>query len=87
MLLRSVRPFCASPAAPHRKLDEVAGQGSQRSSRAVECESHDHLARMSGGHEANFAYCGNLLIENRNGLVADVELLQSNGKVDAMRRC
>src|SRR5947209_11200418 len=37
------------------------------------------LARKSGGHEAKLAYCGNVLIENRNGLVVDTELLQANG--------
>jgi hypothetical protein len=26
------------------------------------------LARKSSGHEAKLAYCGNVLIENRNGL-------------------
>jgi hypothetical protein len=35
------------------------------------------LARKSGGHEAKLAYCGNVLIENRNGLVVDAELLQA----------
>src|SRR5436309_106625 len=37
------------------------------------------LARKSGGHEAKLAYCGNVMIENRNGLVVDTELLQCNG--------
>src|SRR5580704_2922498 len=32
------------------------------------------LARKSGGHEAKLAYCGNVLMENRNGLVVDTEL-------------
>src|ERR1019366_1965517 len=36
------------------------------------------LARKSGGHESKLAYCGNVLIENRNGLVVDTELLQCN---------
>src|SRR5262249_46532779 len=40
------------------------------------------LARKSGGHEAKLAYCGNILIENRNGLVVDTELLQCNGTVE-----
>src|SRR6266542_3354401 len=29
------------------------------------------LARKSGGHESKLAYCGNVMIENRNGLVVD----------------
>jgi len=40
------------------------------------------LARKSGGHESKLAYCGNVLIENRNGLVVDTELLQCNGTVE-----
>jgi transposase len=40
------------------------------------------LARKSGGHEAKLAYCGNVLIENRNGLVVDTELLQCNGMAE-----
>jgi len=40
------------------------------------------LARKSGGHESKLAYCGNVLIENRNGLVVDTELLQCNGTAE-----
>src|SRR3982751_4569706 len=40
------------------------------------------LARKSGGHESKLAYCGNVLIENRNGLVVDTELLQANGTAE-----
>jgi len=40
------------------------------------------LARKSGGHESKLAYCGNVLIENRNGLVVDTELLQCSGTAE-----
>jgi IS5 family transposase len=40
------------------------------------------LARKSGGHESKLAYSGNVLIENRNGLVVDTELLQCNGTAE-----
>jgi len=40
------------------------------------------LARKSGGQEAKLAYCGNVLIENRYGLVVDTELLQCNGTAE-----
>ena len=40
------------------------------------------LARKSGGHEAKLAYCGNVMIENRNGLVVDTELLRCNGTAE-----
>ena len=40
------------------------------------------LARKSGGHEARLAYCGNIIIENRHGLVVETELLQCNGTAE-----
>jgi transposase len=40
------------------------------------------LARKSSGHEAQLAYCGNVMIENRHGLVVDAELLQCNGTAE-----
>jgi transposase len=40
------------------------------------------LARKSGGHEAKLAYCGSVLIENRNGLVVDTELLPAEGTAE-----
>ncbi len=40
------------------------------------------LARKSGGHEARLAYCGNVMIEHRHGLVVNTELLQANGTAE-----
>jgi transposase len=40
------------------------------------------LARKSNSHEAKLSYCGNVLIENRNGLVVDTELLQASGTAE-----
>jgi hypothetical protein len=40
------------------------------------------LARKGGGKEAKLSYCGNLLIENGNGLIANTELLQANGTAE-----
>jgi hypothetical protein len=40
------------------------------------------LARKSGGHEAKLAYCGNVMIENRHGLVVDTELMQCSGSAE-----
>jgi transposase len=40
------------------------------------------LARKSGGHEAKLSYCGNVMIENRHGLVIETELLQCNGTAE-----
>lgn len=37
------------------------------------------LARKGAGKEAKLQYNGNVLMENRNGLVADVEVMQADG--------
>lgn len=58
--------------------------GEQRSNQTHESTTDPdaRLARKSGGHEAKLAYCGNVMIENRNGLVVDAELLQCNGTAE-----
>jgi transposase len=40
------------------------------------------LARRGAGKEAKLSYSGHVLMENRNGLVADVEVLQANGTAE-----
>jgi transposase len=40
------------------------------------------LARKSSGQESKLAYGGNVIIENRHGLVVDTELLQWNGTAE-----
>jgi len=40
------------------------------------------LARKSSGHESKLAYCANVLIENRNGLVVDTELVMASGTAE-----
>jgi transposase len=40
------------------------------------------LARKGSGKEAKLSYNGNLLIENRNGLIVTTEVLQANGTAE-----
>lgn len=40
------------------------------------------LARKSEGKEAKLSYSGNLLVENRNGLIVDAEVFQANGTAE-----
>jgi transposase len=58
--------------------------GEKRSNETHESKTDPEarLARKSGGHEAKMSYCGNVLIENRHGLVVDTELLQCNGTAE-----
>ena len=40
------------------------------------------LARKGNGKEAKLSYSGHVLMENRNGMVADVEVLEANGTAE-----
>ena len=40
------------------------------------------LARKGNGKEARPSYNGNLLVENRNGLIITTEVLQANGTAE-----
>jgi transposase len=40
------------------------------------------LARKSSGKEAHLSYNGNLLVENRNGLIVTTEVFQANGTAE-----
>jgi hypothetical protein len=40
------------------------------------------LARKSEGKESRLSYSGNLLVENRNGLIVNAEVFQANGTAE-----
>jgi transposase len=85
----SLKSFRKRGAAKNDDLDDpgnptVNFHGEQRSNDSHESTSDAdaQLARKGGGKEAKLSYCGNLLIENRNGLIANTELLQANGTAE-----
>jgi hypothetical protein len=55
--------------------------GERRSNQTHESKSDPEalLARKGEGKESKLSYCGNLLVENRSGLIVDAEVLQANG--------
>ena len=40
------------------------------------------MARKGRGKESKLSFCGNLLVENRNGLIIDAEVFQANGTAE-----
>lgn len=58
--------------------------GQKRSNQTHESQTDPEarLARKGNGQEAKLSYCGNLMIENRNGLIVDAELFQANGTAE-----
>jgi Transposase domain (DUF772) len=81
--LKSFQPKEGKPIPPPDDPGNptVNFRGEKRSN-----ETHDSktdpdslLARKSGGKESRLSYSGNLLVENRNGLIVDAEVFQANG--------
>src|SRR5256714_11764358 len=83
--LKSFKRKDTPPTPPDDPGNPTVNFHGERRSNATHASTTDpdaRLARKSGGHEAKLAYCGNVLIENRNGLVVDTELLQCNGTAE-----
>jgi len=71
-----------SPEDPGNPTVNFHGEARSNVTHDSTTDPDARLARKSGGHEAKLAYCGNVLIENRNGLVVDTELRQCSGTAE-----
>ena len=71
----------AKPPADDPGNPTVDFHGEKRSNQthASTTDADALLARKGAGKEAKMSYSAHVLMENRNGLVADVEILQANG--------
>ncbi len=85
----SLKSFQKKGAAQRNDLDDpgnptVNFHGEKRSNETHESTTDPdaQLARKGQGKEAKLSYCGNLLIENGNGLIVNAELLQANGTAE-----
>jgi len=58
--------------------------GEKRSNQSHESKTDPDakLARKSAGKEAKLSYSGNLLVENRNGLIVNAEVFEANGTAE-----
>ena len=59
-------------------------RGERRSNERHESKTDPEalLARKGEGKESKLSYTGNLLVENRNGLIVDAEVFQANGTAE-----
>jgi transposase len=85
----SLKSFQKKGATKHDDPDDpgnptVNFHGEKRSNDSHESTTDPdaRLARKGSGKEAKLSYCGNLLIENGNGLIANTELLPANGTAE-----
>ena len=68
------------PDDPGNPTVDFHGQKRSNETHESKTDPDALLARKGKGKEAKLSYNGNLLIENRNGLIVNAELLQANGR-------
>ena len=72
----------ASPDDPGNPTVDFHGQERSNETHGSKTDPDALLARKGKGKEAKLSYNGNLLVENRNGLIVNAELLQANGRAE-----
>jgi hypothetical protein len=70
------------PEDPGNPTVDFHGETRRNDTHESTTDPEARLARKSSGHESKLAYCGNVLIENRNGLVVDTELVMCSGTAE-----
>jgi transposase len=85
----SLKSFQPKPDKPSPPPDDpgnptVNFRGERRSNQTHESKTDPDalLARKGEGKESKLSYSGNLLVENRNGLIVDAEVFQANGTAE-----
>jgi transposase len=84
--LKSFQPKDGKPSPPPddpgNPTVNFRGQRRSNETHASKTDPDALLARKSQGKESKLSYSGNLLVENRNGLILDAELFQANGTAE-----
>jgi transposase len=83
--LKSFRPKDSKqdpPDDPGNPTVDFHGQTRSNQTHESTTDGDAKLARKGAGKEAKLSYSGNLLIENRNGLIVNAELLEANGRAE-----
>jgi transposase len=72
----------ASPDDPGNPTVNFHGETRSNETHQSTTDPEALLARKGAGKEAKLSYSGNVMMENRNGLVVDVEVMQADGKAE-----
>ena len=83
--LKSFQPKGGKSAPPDDPGNPTVDfRGERRSNETHESKTDPDalLARKGPGKESKLSYSGNLLVENRNGLIVDAEVFQANGTAE-----
>ena len=76
--MKSFRPK-DGPPADSNGWNGFRGERRSNDTHASTTDPDARLARKGKGREAKLAYCGNVLMEHRNGLVLDIDLALAEG--------
>ena len=71
-----------APDDPGNPTVDFRGEKRSNETHQSKTDPEALLARKSEGKEAKLSYSGNLLVENRNGLIVDAEVFQANGTAE-----
>jgi transposase len=72
----------APPDDPGNATVDFHGEKRSNDTHESKTDPDAKLARKGKGKEAKLSYNGNLLIENRNGLIVDTEVFEANGTAE-----
>jgi transposase len=70
------------PDDPGNPTVNFRGERRSNETHASKTDPEALLARKGEGKESKLSYSGNLLVENRNGLIVDAEVFQANGTAE-----
>jgi hypothetical protein len=71
-----------SPDDPGNPTVNFHGEKRSNQTHESKTDPDAKLARKSAGKEAKLSYSGNLLVENRNGLIVSAEVFEANGTAE-----
>src|ERR1700738_880570 len=72
----------APPDDPGNPMVDFHGEKRSNATHESTTDAEAMLAKKGAGKEAKLSYSGHVLMENRNGLVADVEVLPASGTAE-----
>jgi transposase len=70
------------PDDPGNPTVNFRGETRSNDTHASTTDPESQMAKKGEGKESKLSYCGNLLVENRNGLIVDAEVFQANGTAE-----
>jgi transposase len=72
----------APPDDPGNTTVDFHGEKRSNETHASKTDPNAKMARKGKGKEAKLSYNGNLLVENRNGLIVNTEVFEANGTAE-----